>query len=99
MTVKEKIMSIVDAPNQDGYDMDIDDWRKLVAMAYYIGRESAVREISDMYNAHIAEQKKRADACRYSHMAHAVVGEKNYLYHPDYCMEMTTLFGSDETNL
>ena len=99
MTVKEKIMSIVDAPNQDGYDMDVDDWRKLVAMAYYMGRESATRNVSNQYNKLIQDQRKRASECRYSKMTNKIIGDKDYIYFPDYAGDMTAMFGSDETNL
>lgn len=93
MTIIERVKS---ALKTTGYDKDSLD--KLIAMAYYIGRESATRKVSDDYNALIAEQKKRADECRYTHMAHKVIGDKNYIYHSDYAGDMTATFGSDETN-
>lgn len=99
MTCKELIMSIVDADDQNGYDMSIDDARKLIAVAYYMGRESAARAVSDMYNSHISQQHKRADECRYTYMAHAVVGPEKYLYSSDYAGDMTSMFGVDPTNL
>ena len=99
MTVKEKITSIVFASNQDGYDMDTDDWRKLVAMAYYLGRESATKEVSDKYKELIHNQRKRASECRYKNMANKIIGNQDYIYFPDYAGDMTALFGSDETNL
>ena len=97
MTVIERINSIIHS------ETDLDDSRpasieKMILLAYYIGREAAAREVSDMYTAHIAEQRKRASACRYKHMAGAVIGEENYIYHPDYAQEMTGLFGSDEAD-
>ena len=94
MTVKEKILSIVDK-----FDCEVDDWYKLVAMAYYIGKEQGVKEISDKYTALLAEQRKRADKCRYNKMAHRVIGDVKYIYHSDYSGDMTEMFGNDETKL
>ena len=99
MTCKDLIMSIVDDPAQKGYDMSIDDTRKLMAIAYYMGRESASRAVSDMYNALLRQQLSRADKCRYRHMAHAIQGDVKYIYHSDYSGDMTAIFGADETNL
>lgn len=98
MTCKKLIESIVNDPNQNGYDMEKDDPRKLIAIAYYMGRESADREVSDMYNAHLARQRKRAEKCRYYRMALDIVGPERYLYSPDYAGDMTAIFGSDETS-
>lgn len=83
----------------DNCDMEVDSVDKLIAFAYYMGREEATRYVSDKYSAHIARQRERADACRYKHMAAAIVGPERYLYTPDYGQEMTGLFGSDETQL
>ena len=94
MTVKEKILSIVDK-----FDCEVDDWNKLVGMAYYIGKEQGVKEISDKYTALLAEQRKRANKCRYNRMAHKVIGDVKYIYHPDYSGDMTEMFGNDETKL
>ena len=94
MTVKEKILNIVNE-----FNAETDDWYKLVAMAYYIGKEQGVKEISDKYTALLAEQRKRADKCRYNKMAHKVIGDVKYIYHPDYSGDMTEMFGNDETKL
>ena len=94
MTVKEKILSIVDK-----FDCEVDDWNKLVGMAYYIGKEQGVKEISDKYTALLAEQRKRADKCRYNKMAHKVIGDVKYIYHPDYSGDMIEMFGNDEIKL
>ena len=97
MNCKELIMSIIDSPDQNGYSMEIDDPRKLIAIAYYMGRESASREVSDMYAALLREQLDRAEKCRYRHMAHAIQGDVKYIYHSDYSGTMTGMFGKDET--
>lgn len=93
MTVYQKIMNIV----KNGANMETDSIEKLVYIAYWVGREQAVKEVSDMYKDFLTEQVERAKNCRYYKMAVKVQGGKNYLYHPDYGYAMTGLFGSDET--
>ena len=93
MTIIERVKSAIKAS-----DYENDSLNKLVAMAYYMGREDATRRVSDDYTALIAEQNKRADECRYSRMAHKIVGDKNYIHHTDYAGDMTATFGSDETS-
>lgn len=78
MTYRERICDIL---KQD-IDMDKDSVEKLVYIAYMMGREKADREVSDLYNSHLAEQRKRAAACRYNHMAEKVIGAETYLYTP-----------------
>ena len=95
MTYREKICDIL---KQD-IDMDKDSVEKLVFMAYMMGREKADREVSDLYNSHLAEQRKRAEACRYNHMAEKVIGAETYLYTPDYAGEFTAEFGGDAYGL
>lgn len=53
----------------ENHDMEVDNLNKLLALAYYMGREEAAKEVSDKYNALLAEQTKRAEACRYHKMA------------------------------
>lgn len=95
MTINERIHSIIDSfvDLGDGYNKA--SMEKMIYLAYYIGREEAVNEVSDMYTEHIARQRERANACRYKHMANTIVGTETHLYHPDYSMSMTTTFGSD----
>lgn len=83
----------------DNCDMEIDSADKLIAFAYYMGRESATRYVSDKYVEHIAHQRERARACRYWRMAEDVIGPERYLYMPDYGQEITALFGSDITQI
>lgn len=94
MTIIERVRQCVDS-----LDCSSDTVEKLVALAYYIGREEATREISDKYKKLIQEQRKRAENCRYKHMANNIIGTENYIYSPDYGMEMTGLFGSDDTEI
>ncbi len=99
MTVKERVLSVV----RDGVDLgngyDKSSIEKMIYLAYYIGREQATREVSDRYNAHIAEQKARAKKSRYYRLALSVVGNEDYLYSTDYSAEMTGTFGSDEADI
>ena len=95
MTAIERIRAAVRADK----DMDTDTLDKLLTVAYMMGREEATREVSDRYNALIREQNERADLCRYHHLAHEIVGSVRYIYSPDYAMDYTATFGSDDTNL
>ena len=95
MTYREKILNILD---QD-IDLETDSVEKLVYIAYMMGREKAGREVSDLYKSHLAEQRKRAAACRYNHMAEKVIGAETYLYTPDYAGEITAEFGGDAYGL
>lgn len=94
MTIKERIKQAV-----ANLDCEKDDLNKIIALAYYMGREEATKEISDCYNKHIAEQKARAAACRYHKMAAEIVGSADYLYSGDYAGTMTSTFGDDPTKL
>ena len=97
MTCKELIMAIVDADDQKGYSMDVDDPRKLIAIAYYMGRESAAHEVSDKYSQLLAQQLQRVEDCRYHNMAMSIQGNIRYVYSPDYSGDMTNIFGTDQT--
>lgn len=94
-TVRTRIKEAVD----NCKDMEGDNLDKLLAVAYYMGREEATREVSDKYNAHLAAQHERAEACRYYKMAAAIVGPEKFLYCPDYAGEMSATFGNDATEL
>ena len=94
MTVIERIRKAVDNLNCEEDSLD-----KLIALAYYIGREEAAREVSDKYNAVLAEQRERADKCRYHNLAHQIIGSVRYIHSGDYSQDMKTMFGSDETEL
>lgn len=96
MTILERIKTAVDSKEAYG---DKDTINKLIALAYEIGRESATKEVSDDYNTLIASMRKRADACRYLHMANNIIGKANYIHHTAYAGDITDTFGSDETNL
>ena len=95
MTILERVKSIVN----DNIDRNDSNIEKLIYMAYYIGREEAAKEVSDMYVQYIAKQHERAGKCRYRHMAESIVGPERYLYHPDYRQDMTATFGSDPADI
>lgn len=95
MTILERI-KIARESNEAWKDEDT--LNKLIALAYEIGRESGVKEISDDYTALIASMRERANACRYPHMANAIIG-KAHIYHYAYAGDITDTFGSDKTNL
>ncbi len=88
MTIIERIKaaeSRINTEFQNGGDLlaeDNDNIEKLIYLAYRFGREDATREISDQYNALIDDMRKRANACRYRHMANDVIGEHDYIYSP-----------------
>lgn len=94
MTVIERIRKAVDNLNCEEDSLD-----KLIALAYYIGREEATREVSDKYNVVLSKQRERADNCRYHNLAHQIIGSVRYIHTGDYSQDMKTMFGSDETEL
>ena len=101
-TKKEVIfMTIIERVKQalKNYDGEKDSLDKVIVIAYFIGREAAAKEISDKAREIFAEQQKRAKASRYHNFAMNVQGNVNYIYSPDYAGEMTSCFGTDETEI
>jgi len=97
MTIKERVQQIITSPN---VDMEKDSIEKLVYIAYYIGRESAAKEVSNLYANHLAKQTERAQVCRYHKMvAEILQNGDGYIYSSDYAGDMTATFGSDETEV
>lgn len=94
MTINERIKKAI-----KNFDGDTDNIDKIIALAYYIGREDATKELSDKVSAVFSEQKKRVSECRYHNMAMNIQGDIDYVYSRDYAQDMTALFASDETNL
>lgn len=93
MTIIERVNKL----KENWPDMDADSIDKLVIIAYYMGREQAIREYSDKVRLHLSAQKKRASECRYHIMVESIVGPETYIYSPDYAGDVTATFGSDET--
>lgn len=100
MTIKDRVNTIMHTPHiWDADERTPATVDKMIAMAYYMGYEMATREVSDQYNTLIAAQRKRANACRYSKMANAIIGDQDYIYSPDYAGDMTNTFGNDVADI
>ena len=99
MTIIEKIHELVNDTDWDKFDFgnaENASPEKLIIMGYYIGLEEATKDISDKYHDLIAEQRKRANDSRYHRLANEIIGDKNYIYSPNYAGEMTEAFGHDK---
>ena len=94
MTIIERIEKAI-----KNYDAEKDSIDKVIAMAYFIGREQATKELSDKIAKVFEEQKKRALKSRYHNIAMNVQGNISYVYSADYSQGMTESFGSDETEV
>ncbi len=79
-------------------DMSQDTVERLVAMAYWHGREQATQEIIDEHNAIIGGMRERAEGCRYHNMAAEIIGQHAGIYSDDYAGDMTKTFGQENTN-
>lgn len=95
MTTLEKIMEIVNSQDVDMSDSSPASAEKLIQLAYWFGREDAAREICDKHNAMIADQKHRAEECRYHRMAAEIIGKETMIYSGDYSGDMHGMFGHD----
>ena len=102
-TAKEKIREIM----AEGHLNDNDNWSKLVAIAYYMGREEKAQECAYYINGYIKRMRDRANACRYSNMANRIIddpilsksGSLEYIYDSDFSADITNEFGCDTTAL
>lgn len=94
MTILERIEKAI-----HNLDCNTDNIDKLIALAYFVGKERATKEVSDEYKKLLAEQRERAKNCRYHNMVAEIIGDKEYIYFCDYGCEMTGLFGSDNTEI
>jgi len=92
MTAKERVLKAL-----ENSEFEVDNIDKIIALAYYIGKEQGVKEVCDSAKAIFTEQQKRAAGSRYHNFAMAIQGNINYIYHPDYAGDMTAEFGSDRT--
>lgn len=96
MKIKERIEKALSNLGNFGNEDSID---KLIAVAYYMGREQASKEICDKVSDIFAEQKDRAEKSRYHNMAMNIQGNIDAIYSSDYAQDMTKAFGGDETKL
>lgn len=93
-TMEQRLDEILSSANFSASDAS--DLDRLVQYAYWRGRESAAKELCDAATDRYNEQLERARACRYSHMAKAVVGEYRYfLESGDYDQVTLETFGDD----
>ena len=98
MTIINRVKSLVDSELDLGSEYDAASVEKMIYMAYYIGLEEGTHKTADLYTNLLAEQRERARQCRYSKMAMKVLGDKEYIYQPDYSMDMTKMFGHDRAD-
>lgn len=94
MTVNERIRKALEAANLGEDSLD-----RLIAAAYYIGREESAKDISDRHTAQMEAAKDKAAACRYHRMAAEVISDLQVIYSTDYAGEVGSTFGGDETAL
>ena len=96
-TIKEVVLASVTTAEYD----DTDNFKKLIAMAYYMGRESATKEVLDIHNTKVSRARDKANTIRYHHVANDVLDAMggDIIYHPDYAGDMTSTFGDDTTNM
>lgn len=76
-----------------------DTLERLVAFAYWYGREQATKEVSDAYRQLIKEMNLRAEETKYEKMIKRVIGDKTYIIFKDYNGTKTTEFGNMITKL
>lgn len=94
MTIKQRIRKCLKS-----WDGETDTIEKIVAVAYYMGREDAAREICNKAENIFREQMKRAMQCRYRNTAIKVQGNVRIIYSPDYSCTVGDTFGEDDTNI
>ena len=72
---------------------------RAIAVAYYVGRERATKEVSDAYRKKIREMHQKAQKSRYSALINDVIGDKDYLLFPDYTGRVTQELGCLKTDI
>ena len=99
MTIVERIHSLLNSEHDLESENTKASEEKMIYLAYYIGREEGTRRTADLYTNLLAGQRERARQCRYSKMAMRVLGDKEFIYQPDYRMDMTRTFGGDRADV
>lgn len=92
MTVEERILKAI-----ANADCEVDSIDKIISLAYYMGRESAAKEVCDKAHDIFKQQRQAANNCRYHNLAREMQGNITHLYHPDYSGTMMDEFGNDIT--
>ena len=76
-------------------DMTKTSFDKLIALAYWMGRESSAKDIIDKHNNITIGQTDRAAASCYKWFTRKIIGTP-FIYSSDYNQDMTKEFGSDK---
>lgn len=69
---------------------------KLLAYAYYRGREEADKQVSDMYRDQMRKIREDARKMRYYKSVLSILPASDYIYTPDYAGDHSSEFGGDE---
>lgn len=67
----------------------------LISLAYWIGRESAAKQVADSYCAKIEAMREFASSQKYHRLCNSVIDSVNMDYQPDYAGDVTSTFGDD----
>ena len=78
---------------------DVGSLDRLLAYAYYAGREQATRAYADKVREVLKEQQERARSLRYYKLGMYVQGNIDYVYSSDYAGDYQAEFGNDLTDL
>lgn len=78
---------------------DVGSLDRLLAYAYYAGREQATRGYADKVREVFKEQKERARSLRYNKLGMYVQGNIDYVYSSDYAGSYQDEVGNDLTDL
>lgn len=80
-------------------EADVGSLDRLLAYAYYAGREQATRAYADKVREVLKEQQDRARSLRYNKLGLYVQGNLDYVYSSDYAGDYQDAFGDDLTDL
>lgn len=84
LTAKEIYEKILDSRGEDlGFTLT----PGMAAAAIWYAEGRAITAYGDKVSAHLQSQRKRAEKCRYRHMAAQILGKTEYpdvIYHPSY---------------
>lgn len=94
MTYKERLKKALSCIKTDEDSID-----RLIAYAYYAGREQATREYSREVKKVLKAQKERASSLRYNKLGLYVQGDIDYIRSGDYAGCYQDEFGGDLTDL
>lgn len=79
---------------------DMSELDQACYFAYWFGREGTTRIVSDMYMKEISKTMEKIQDHKYHGMGEKILDmDKPYIYLSDYSMDLSSLFGGDETSL